>query len=183
MTKTKISINGSRIKLTNTILSFPKVYKPTVFEEGQTPKYSASFMIKKEGNEDVYKVLRGIVNDLMTENKITKDLPEDNVFLIDGDDTGREEYEGYWIVKAKSITRPTVVNRDLSPLYEDDGLIYGGCVVNAVLDSYYFKHASGKRYILCGLKGIQWVDEGTPFGNAPLSSDAFDDLNEEIDDL
>lgn len=177
----KATVKNGRLKLEGVTLSFPNVFKPTSFEEGQQAKYSASFMIPKEGNEKVHDTIKEIVDGHMAENKITKALPNDNVFFIDGDDTDREEYAGHWIVKSKNKTRPAVVNRDRTPIYEEDGIIYGGCIVNAFVDTYYYKHASGKKYILGSLKGIQWVDEGTPFGDAPLSGDAFDELDDDDD--
>lgn len=176
MAKTMAILKDGKLALTNVMVSFPNVFKPTSFEEGQTKKYSAVFMIPKDS--DAIGVVQGVVDDLKKENKVTKALPNDNIFFVDGDETDREEYAGHYIVKAKNVKRPTVVNRDKSPLTEEDGLIYGGCIVNAVLDPYYYKHASGKQFILASLKALQYVEEGTPFGDAPTSADVFDDLDD-----
>lgn len=180
MAKTNIINKGNgRFVLENVILSFPNLFKATAFEEGQTPKFSASFMIPKEGNEKFGAMLEERVKELMVENKIQKELPEKQVFLVDGDnmDKPREEYAGHWIVKSKNATRPTVLNRDKTPLYEEDGLIYGGCIVDVIIDTYFFKHKSG-NYINATVKGVRWREEGIPFGDAPLSADAFDDLDD-----
>jgi len=81
-------------------------------------------------------------------------------------------------VSARSKTRPTVLNRDKTPVAEADGVLYGGCYVNALLDVWAQDNAFGKR-INATLKGVQFVRDGDAFGGgAPASADDFPDESE-----
>ena len=175
--------DSKKIKIKNAMLSFPNLFTPTSMEEGQTKKYSCVFMLPKEDNEKSYEAIMAVYNELAKENKVKKDLPNDNKFIVDGDETERPEYAGHWIIKAKNKTRPIVIDRNRAPIAEDDGLIYGGCIANGIVEPYFYKHASsGKQFIIASLKGVQWVGKGTPFGDSPLTPDEFDELGDDEDD-
>jgi len=175
--------DSKKIKIKNAVLSFPTLFTPTSMEEGQIKKYSCVFMLPKEGNEKVYKAIMEVYNELATENKVKKELPNDNKFIVDGDTTDRDEYAGHWIIKAKNKNRPTVIDRGRTPIVEEDGLIYGGCIANGIVEPYYYKHtSSGKQFIIASLKGVQWVGKGVPFGDSPVTPDEFDDLGDDDDD-
>jgi len=178
-----MATESKQLKIKNAMLSFPNLFTPKAIEEGQTKKFSCVFMLPKEGNEKAYEAIMNVYNEIATEYKVKKDLPNDNKFIVDGDTTEREEYAGHWIIKAKNKNRPTVIDRSRTTLAEEDGLIYGGCIANGIVEPYYYKHAaSGKQFIIASLKGVQWVGKGTPFGDSPVTPNEFDDLGDDEDD-
>lgn len=85
-------------------------------------------------------------------------------------------FEGMKFITAKSETRPTVINRDKTPLTADDGVVYSGCYGNVHVDVWALK--KGKPCIVCDLKGVQFTRDGDAFssGAAPAKVDDFDDL-------
>lgn len=91
-------------------------------------------------------------------------------------------FEGNYFVTAYNKTRPTVINKDKSPLVASDGKPYGGCFVNAIIDIYAQDGEYGKR-INASLAGVQFHSDGDAFGGgAPASPDQFPDLGDADDD-
>lgn len=87
----------------------------------------------------------------------------------------------YWVSCSDKV-RPTVVDRDKSPLTAADGRPYSGCYVNLILDIWPQDNTHGKR-INASLKGVQFVKNGDAFsGGAPASADEFDVVDAPEDD-
>lgn len=101
--------------------------------------------------------------------------------IHDGDDKAEwDGFAGHMYVAANSKVRPTIVNRDKSQISEEDGIIYSGCYVNAIVTLYGYDNKS--KGVGMGLKGVQFVKDGDAFGaGAPASEDDFDEV--EDDDL
>lgn len=90
-------------------------------------------------------------------------------------------YDGHWYVTAKSATRPTIVNKDRSPLSEEDGVIYSGCRVNVIIE-FYCNTMPNKKGVFAGLKAVQFCGDDESFGGgSPASADEFDDVSEGAD--
>lgn len=88
-----------------------------------------------------------------------------------------EGYEGVFYVTAKNKARPTLVDRDRSPLTESDGRPYSGCYANVYIDVYALTDPK-KKGVHATMKGVQFVRDGDAFGSAaPASADDFDDLS------
>lgn len=110
--------------------------------------------------------------------------------LHDGDEKS-DEYEAFenmMYLSAASKVKPRIVDRDRQDLSEQDGRPYSGCYVTMIVDIYAQKKQSGYgERINAGLKGIQFVKDGEPFGGGkPADPDDFDDLgldDEDDDDL
>ena len=151
------------IKLQGVRLSFPSVFKPAKFN-GVEGKYEATFLIPKSD-----KATMGLINNAikaLLKETGKKAPPKDKVCVRDGDDVDYDGYADHWSIKASNSRRPTVVNRDKSPITDDDGVVYAGCYVNASIDLWYQDNEYGKR-INANLRGIQFVNDGEPFGNGP----------------
>ena len=79
--------------------------------------------------------------------------------------------------------RPMVIDRDKSPLTEDDNKIYAGCYVNAVIELWFQNNGFGKR-VNANLLGVQFLKDGEPFGdNAGASVDDFDAFGDDDDEF
>lgn len=178
-----------KVKLQEVRISFPQLFNPQAFEQN-TPKYNATFLFgagsqnAKVLDAAVQQVAKGLWGE-KTE-QIFKSLRTNNKMLVrDGDDKEHlDGYTGQLFIKASNISRPTVLHKDKTPLTEQDGVIYGGCYVNAVIDVYAFEK-SGIRGVFAKLLGVQFVRDGDSFsGAAKIAEDDFDDLStEEADDL
>lgn len=169
----------SKIKMKNTRLSFPSLFQEAVFAGESTGKYEATFILDKEEHADVIKQIEAQIKELQKELK-TK-LAADKICLKDGDEQERPEFEGKMIIKASTKRRPLVIDRDKTPLTEDDNRIYAGCYVNGIISLWAQNNSYGKR-VNAQLDGVQFSQDGEPFGDGGISVDAFDAFGDEDED-
>lgn len=182
-----------KTKLKYVRLAFPNLFKATAIGDGEA-SFSAAFIIVPgtetaktlkaaveavakekwtDKAEGVLKELRGKGRVCYKEEPLSKDGEVYNGF------------EGMHSLNASNKARPTICNRDKTPLTEQDGLPYAGCYVNVVLDIWPQDNSFGKR-VNCTLSGVQFAGDGEAFGGGrPASMDDFDDLDEgaDLDDL
>lgn len=173
-----------QIKLTTVRLAFPALFEAkTVNGEGK-PAFSGSFLI--DPKDPQIKTLNAATDAVAKEkwgakaDAVLKQMrAQDKVCLHDGD--LKEQYDGFadhFYVSARSATRPTVLDRDKSPLVEADGKPYAGCYVNVSLDIWAQDNNYGKR-VNASLRGVQFAKDGDAFaGGGAASEDEFDDLSE-----
>ena len=165
-----------KIQLKNVRLSFPSIFHRSVFE-GQEGKYEATFLISKE-DVKTKKILDEAIASAIAEAKVK--VPADKRCLKDGDESDYDGYEGNWSLKAASSKRPTVINRDKTPLTDEDEVVYAGCYVNAIIDFWVQNNKYGKR-VNANLYGIQFSKDGESFGMGPVDvTDDFDDLDDDL---
>jgi hypothetical protein len=166
----------SKIQLKNVRLSFPSVFKRSVFE-GTEGKYEATFLIDKSDTK-LKKQLDAAIEAALAEAKIK--VAADKRCLKDGDESEYDGYEGHWSLKAGNSKRPTVIDRDKTPLTETDEKLYAGCYVNAIIDFWVQNNKYGKR-LNANLYGIQFLKDGEPFGQGPVDvTDEFENIDDEI---
>jgi len=173
-----------KIMLKNVVLSFPSLFKEGSFNGNGTGKYEATFLLPKTDTK-TYKELLGLINEIKAQNKSIK-VPNNKLFIIDGDDAGDDVTNDYWIIKTgKNISkgRVTLLDRDKSPIVEEDGKLYGGAIVNASIGAWIQDNAYGKR-INGNLYGVQFVKHGEPLGGGTVDvTDDFDAFDEDDDEL
>ena len=161
------------LKLTRVRISYPHLYKRAVFE-GQEGKFEATFLVKKDDPQ--VPAIKNHINEIRKGLKFK--VASDKLAIRDGDESGREESEGHWVIKASSNRRPMVIDRRKQPIFDDDGTIYGGCIVNATVDFWVQNNKYGKR-INCNLRAVQFHEDGDPFGVGPVNDDSmFDELDD-----
>jgi len=167
---------AKKIKIKNARLSFPSLFKKAVFN-GQDGKYEATFLIPKSDKKTYQAIMDGI-EELKKANKAK--VSSDKLCIKDGDEIEYDGYAGHWAVKASNSKRPTVVNRDKTPIVEDDDIIYAGCYVNGVIELWFQNNSYGKR-VNANLLGVQFVKDGEPFGDGAkvASEDDFDEIDED----
>jgi hypothetical protein len=175
------------IKLRNVCLSFPKLYVPESVEEGGTKKYSAVFLLDVRQHADVIAQIEK-VTERVALDEFKRKIPLKYVPLRDGNE--KPEMEGYgdgvMFVSAKSEVRPVVVDGNLNPVAQEDGLFYAGCYVNANIRLFAYDHKTGGKGVAAGLRSVQFVKDGPPFGAGNVNpEDEFEKLSidDELDSL
>ena len=185
---------SKKIMLRNVRLSYEHIFKPTAFEEGQDPKYSATFIIPKD-HPDLPAVKRAMFEagqeTFAADFKAgawprgytcsLKDADKDTDSLGDVLAEKNPAYAGCYVLEANSTRRPVILDRTKAAVVEEDGLIYSGCYVNASLNAAGYTFGKVKKGVKAYLNGVQFVKDGERFG-ADASAD-FDDLDGETDDF
>lgn len=167
----------AKIKLTNVRLSFASIFKRSNFN-GQEGKFEATLLLNKETQADQIKKLEAAIEKAVSEAKIK--VPSDKRCLKDGDEFEYDGYAGHMAFKASNNKRPTIIDRDKTPLTEDDNKLESGDYVNAIVDIWVQNNNYGKR-ANGNLFGIQFFKEGERFGSDNDVTDDFDDFDE-LDD-
>ena len=164
----------AKISLKNVRLSFPSLFKKATFEGNET-KYEATLLLDKEEHADAIKAIQAEMKSGIKEKLDGSKLGADKLCLKDGEDSDYEGYDNAWSFKAANAKRPLIIDRDKSPLTEDDNRIYSGCYVNASVELWYQKNAYGKR-VNANLLGVQFYKDGGAFGEggSTASNDDFD---------
>lgn len=176
----------SKFTLKNVRLSFPSLFNKAVFE-GEATKYEGTFLIHKDDQakliDDINNRIDTFLEEKFGKGKVPKSIKR--TVLKDGDETDYEGYDNHMAFKAGSATRrPTVIDRDKSPLVEGDDKPLAGDYVNAVVGLWYSDHPKGGKQVLGNLMGVQFVKEGERFGSGDVDvmSD-FDELEDDQDDF
>lgn len=165
------------IIIKNARLSFPSLFKPSAFDDSQEPKYSATFLLDKKSQKEMIDQVNAAVEKVAKE-KFQGKLPAGlKTCFRDGNE--RDHVGGYaesMFINASSKRRPPVVDKDKSPLVEEDGKPYAGCFVNAVVRLWAQDNKWGKR-VNASLEAVQFAKDGEAFGIAPVdASSVFDEV-------
>lgn len=171
-----------KIKLHNARLSFPSVFRRENFN-GEEGKFAATFLLNKESQADKIKEIQKGIESLVVDRLKGAKLKEDKICLKDGDGIEYAGYAGHMSIKASNNKRPLVLNADKSQLTEDDGKLYAGCYVNAVIELWAQDNQYGKR-INANLLGVQFFKDGEPFSDGVVASeDDFDAFEYDEEDF
>jgi len=160
----------SNIVLRNVRLSFPAIWKPKAAQGGGTLKFSASLLLDKATNAKDIAAVKAAMTEV-GKAKWPTGIPKGcTPCLKEGNS---KDYDGYddsnMFVSASSDKRPVIVDTDPTvALVEEDGKPYAGCVINASIRLWAQDNQFGKR-INAQLTGIQFVEDGEAFGDAPLN--------------
>lgn len=192
-----------KVKLVGVRMAFGHIFEAKAFEDGD-PKFSAIGIIEP-GSENA-KLMRKAIAAICKEQKwdtqkvktkqgevTVKEWLEqqDRICYRENEKTNSagEVFEGfedmYWVAASNS-SRPTILDRDKTPLTQEDGKPYSGCYVVMIIDVWPQDHKKYGKRINATLKGIQYYGEGDGFGGgAPASESDFDDLavGDDGDDL
>lgn len=168
----------SKIMLKNVRLSFASIFKRSEFN-GEQGKFEATFLLCKKTQADQIEKIEKAIEAAIKEAKIK--VPSDKRCLKDGDDFEYDGYAGHMAFKASSNKRPTIIDRDKTPLAEEDGKPYSGCYVNAVVDIWIQSNSYGKR-ANGNLFGVQFFKDGDAFGAGDIDvTDDFEEIEDEDD--
>ena len=182
------------LKLKNVRLAFPAVFEPKTNEDGKK-NYKAAFPIDPgSANHDlIVAALKAVAKEKWADKaaSVFKKLKADRKLCYEERSPSNDSDEVYggfedmFVLnsnRAATKGRVTLVDRGRKPVTEEDGKIYAGCYVNAILDIWAQDNKFGKR-VNCELRGLQFAKDGEAFGGgAAASVDDFDELEEIEDD-
>jgi len=195
-----------RVTLLGVRLSFADIWKPKTLKRDDgsesDPKFSANFLIPKEG--DLMAVYKGKKMPIMKALKAAKmdaigkklgaekaqelKIRANNYCCKDGDEENYYGYAGQYYVSTNNSKKPVIKGRDKRNLSEQDGIVYSGCYVNAIVTLWYqpagTKGGNAVPHAVYGsLEAVQFVRKGEAFGAPGVDDDDFEDLTDEDDDI
>lgn len=164
-------------------LAFPAIFEAESVNGGEA-KFSAGLLLPTD-HPQLAEIRAALVevakNKWGAKAKETYDKLEatDKLALHDGN--LKAEYDGFadmLYINASNSVRPTIVDRDRTPLVQADGKPYGGCYINASIELWAQDNKFGKR-INASLRGVQFLRDGDAFsGGGAAAADEFDDLSD-----
>ena len=178
-----------RILIKNARLAFPNLFQPRAGQDGGEAKFGASLILApdnpaiKELNAAFIKIAKEKWAD--KGETILKGLrAQDRLCLHDGATKSQYQgFEGNMYVSASSKLRPSVFDRNRTPLAPEDGKPYSGCYVNASIELWAQDSSSYGKRINAQLRGVQFVADGDAFAaGASASENEFEDLGDQGDD-
>lgn len=172
----------SIIFLPNVRLSFPHLFtahamKSRDGEKQQEPCFSATFLLDNTEHAALLDRIEATIERIALDE--FKKKVGFKSCLRDGNE--KPELDGYGdgksFISARNKIRTGVVKRDLSPIVEEDGIIYAGCYVNATIRLWVQNNSWGKR-VNAQLRAVQFVKDGESFGAEKVdASKEFEALN------
>lgn len=195
-------------KLKDVRLSFPKLFTPESSVANGPLKFGANFLIQPddefydENCAAAQKAYDAAFKAQWPDKKVL--LKDDRKSFREGEKFMNQEtgevyagYEGCMVVTAARKAgkspdkddsshkrmRPPMFYRNKEKIEEDDGTLYGGCRVDAVVNFYTVTGSEkGGNGLFATIEAIRFRREDAPFGAAPVGADAFEDLDDEDDD-
>ena len=170
---------SAKLKLQNVRLSFPSLFNKAVFN-GNVTKYEGTFLMPKGSPQ--HKQTQDAIDAFIAEKfqgKAPKGLKI--TCFTDGDEKDYDGYAGMMAIKGGSTKRVLLIDKDKTPLVEEDGRLYAGCYVNAILEFWYSDHPLGGKQIIGNLFGVQFARDGESFGDTTGATiDDFDEIDDEF---
>lgn len=170
------------VRLNNVRLSFPSLFREKKFNPTDAKgSYSATFLLDKKTNAKEISEVKRAIDALVKETFKGKHPGAQRTCLRDGSEKADTPGygDGVMFISARTDRRPHVVNRDMSPLSEDDGKPYAGCYVNATVEVWPQDNKYGKR-INAKLRAVQFVKDGEEFGGGHVDvSKEFQPLSDD----
>jgi hypothetical protein len=192
---------SEKIALKSVRLSFARLFVPKAFSEGQQERYEGSFLLDPSDKSHaaiiakIVEYANGLIG-VKWEGEAPAGL-ECCFQYADGEEPielgknrlkwrGKPKtydgYEGMFVISSANTTRPTVVDRDRTPLTEADGKPYSGAYVNGSITLWVQDNKYGQR-INANLRAVQFVKDGEAFGVRPADAEEeFDVLDGDDDD-
>lgn len=176
----KPKINGTNIVIGPCRLSYVYVFEKYAPKNGDPAgaKYSVSVLIPK-GEKEALDAIREAIEEAKKigiykewAGKLPKNL---DIALRDGDAKDGHEYDGNMYVNAKTGKRPGVVDRDKTPITDEED-IYSGVWAYVSIGFYPYRK-NGKDGIACSLNNIMKFKDDEKFGGAPNAEEDFSDID------
>lgn len=178
------------IKLKRVRLSFPRLYKPRAFREGQEPRFEGTFLLDPSDRlhaqhiEEIEEIGAEIAAEVWPK-KVPASLIE--CYGLSDEQHPPLEYDGYpgmYFVRTSANLKnpPRMFDQGRNELLIDQQtgaeprIPYAGCYVNATITLWVMKNEFGNR-INANMRLVQFVADGEAFGAKPA------DPEEELDIL
>jgi hypothetical protein len=165
-------------------LAFPKLFVAEQINGEGEPKFNAvGLLVPGTDDAAVASIEAAIAAEAREKWKDKADAmlttlrAQDRLCLHDGNT--KAQYDGFAgnkFLSASNASRPTVIDRDKTPLVAADGRPYAGCYVMMNVEIWAQDNKWGKR-VNATLRGVQFHSDGDAFSaSAPATTDEFDDL-------
>lgn len=170
------------IRIKNVRLSFPDLFVPRRYMDDPTKplKYKAHFLVPHGSPQE--KEIKTAINTVNKEQwGDRKKLYPVNASLCfrNGNDTEYDGYENHGYLVASNEYRPAIFDQYKKPLDDNDGTIYAGCYVHAVV-RVWAQTGHGARKVNAELRGVMYHREGVAFAGSGKINIAefaeFDDI-------
>ena len=175
------TLQEGQILVPNSRLGYPKLFHAESIKgmADSRPRFGCAIYLPKSDEATTAKLNKGIHR--LAKEKMKGVTPKSkDLFIKDGDgEDGDENTVGHWIISAnrqESQGRPTVIDRDRSPLAQQDAKIYAGCRCDFLVGFFVPK---GWAKIACGLEIVQFRGDDEPFGAGRPDVSVMEDLSEE----
>lgn len=170
------------IRIDNVRLSYPHLDKPWA-QDGGKPKYSGGFLLPKDSHQAAKDLCVKVIEDICKKEELGK-LGSDRKFIRNGDDTGKDENEGMYVVNAREDNRPACRNQKGGVMTETEvkDKFYGGCWVNVLIRPWAQNSKDYGKRVNAGLVAVQFVRDGEAFGEGRVDDDGVWESSEESSD-
>ena len=187
---------ATEIILKNVRGAFLDIWTPKAFQGDGAPRYSAKFVIEPDSENDkaigaaITKEAtakwkdqaKTVITDLMARDKVC--YVKRTILTKEGKPVNG--FDGMFALSASADPakgqKPMVVDKKLQPTRAEDGVIYGGCRLDAKLSVWAQDNKWGRR-INCQLLVVQFRADDDAFGaGAPPNvsgMEALDDVGED----
>lgn len=169
------------ILLKNVRASYPHVLaaRDSTDDNGKKKKgWDITVLLSKTTHRAAKDLVKSEIDRIMAEKK-TK-LSSERKFLKNGDDAGKDDYQGHYTVRASETKKPIVKDRDKRRMSDDeDDRFYGGCWVNILIRPWWQDNSFGKR-VNAGLAAVQFLRDDEPLGDTNRINE--DDVDDTFDD-
>lgn len=173
------------VRIDDVQCSYPHVgrkwSKPSPKNPNPKPVYSCSVLMPKTRYRAVKDALVKLNQELMKEAKIDFVKP-DAKYMIDGNDTGKEEMKDCYVIRTREDRKPFVKNERNESMSDDDADrdIQGGDWVSILIRPWPQNSADWGKRLNCGITGIRKLRTGERFGEGRIGeeevSDRFSDV-------
>lgn len=181
--KNAILYADGTIRLSGVRFSYPHLDKPYKGKDDKgEAKYGLTAMLPKKTHKAARELVQERIDQLLKENKVAK-LAKDKIFLRDGDDSSREEYEDHWTISARETRRPPLRDRQNNVVEPEDAreVFQPGYWGDVLIRPWYQNNTYGKR-VNAGLSSVQFVRKDETFGEGGISDEDLDDMFEDYGD-
>ena len=100
--------------------------------------------------------------------------------LMDGDDKDDDIYAGHWYLNAKCNTRPGIVDRNKTPIIDEEEIYSGVWAVVSV--TFFGFDVNVNKGIACGLNNVMKFKDDEKLGGRVSAEADFADIDTEDDD-
>lgn len=163
------------------IASYPSVFETSEDLDGNQ-KYSISLLIDKGDVDGVKAIKKAIGSAAKAKWGDDKEKWPKNIYnpLRDGDKEEKEGiYKGKMFMKAKSGTKPSVVDKSLNPIIDKDEF-YPGCICRVSIN--FFGYDEKGIGVALGLNHVMKLKDGERLDGRSPAEDDFANFAEADDD-
>lgn len=160
-------------------LSYPALFKARAMEQGQEPKFSASFIFDADAQKTpAFAAMKAQAAAVAKEKWGDKMPPNLRNPFRNGDERNDPVYAGTIFINASSKQQPQIVGGQIDPLtgklriIDDPSEVYAGCYVIAAVRAYAYD-AKGNRGVSFGLQALQKIADGEPLGGGVRATEIF----------